>query len=284
MPIKMNNIPIDYYDEARSVIFGHTDIRPEILVILGSGFSRLVDLIKKSTRISTHVIPHFPCGNVQGHPGNLYVGSLGKTSVYCLQGRPHYYEGWNDADMRFAIQLFAHLGVKRLIVTNACGSMNPEILPKDMMLIKDHINMMGRNPLVGEEDNDFGSRFVDMTDPYDPEFLELAETVAKKMKINYHKGVYVGYLGPSYETKSEIQCFRQMGGDAIGMSTVPEVIVANRCQMKVLGIASITNWATGLASEPLSHERVLERSNQIDIVLSEWIRQIILQLAKETRH
>lgn len=281
MPEIMNIIQKNFYDEAKTVIFGHTDIRPELLVILGSGFSQLVDLIKKPTRISTRVIPHFPCGNVPGHPGNLYVGFLGKTPVYCLQGRPHYYEGWSDADIRFPIQLFAYLGVKRMIVTNACGGMNPSYLPGEMMLITDHINMMGRNPLVGETANDFGVQFVDMSHPYDPELLEVAETVARKQNIPYHKGVYVGYLGPSYETKSEIQCFRSLGGDAIGMSTVPEVIVARRCQMKVLGIAGITNQATGLSPFSLAHEDVLEMSRRIDIRLSEWIRHIIHQWEKD---
>lgn len=281
MPAIMNIENKSFYDEAKSVIFNHTEWRPDLMVILGSGFSELTKTLKRSTRISYHVIPHFPSGDIMGIEGNLHVGLLGKRPVYCLQKRPHYYEGWSDFDMRFFIQLFAYLGVKYVILTNACGGMNPSFQPGDIMLITDHINQMGRNPLVGQRADALGEQFVDMTTPYDLELQGVALSAAKKQKIDLRQGIYVGYLGPSYETKSEIQVFRQMGGDAIGMSTVPEAIVARRSGMKVLGLSCITNRATGVSPEKLSHEAVLSVSQQIASDLFPLIKEIVSRIGQQ---
>lgn len=267
--------------KARDTIFSLTELRPEILIILGSGLGTFIELVQD--RISLPYANLFPFQKpvVEGHGGLLHIGHLHGTPIYCMQGRNHYYEGYSDQEIRFPIQLFAHLGVKTLLVTNACGGMNPELVPGDLMLIADHINMIGRNPMIGATDYDLGPRFFDMSEPYSLKLIALAERIGKKQGIGIKKGVYVGYSGPSYETKAEIAAFRMLGGDAVGMSTVPEVIVANQCGMEVLGISCITNMATGMQKRKLTHSEVIEVANQAGEKLSRLLSGIVFEIGKK---
>ena len=263
------------FDEAAAFIKSKTRLRPEILVILGSGLGGFADSIDDRIDISYQDIPHYRKSGVSGHNGMLSIGTINGKPIYCLQGRNHYYEGCSNQEMRFPIQLFAHLGVKKLILTNACGSMVESIEPGNMVLISDHINMMGKNPMEGDNDDAFGLRFFDMGEPYDQELIDLAKKVAKENNLKLHEGVYVGYLGPSYETKAEIKAYRAMGGDIIGMSTVPETIVARHAGIRVLAIASVTNMATGISRTRLSHTEVLEVGSQISSKLGKLLSEIV---------
>ena len=263
------------FDEAAAFIKSKTRLRPEILVILGSGLGGFADSIDDRIDISYQDIPHYRKSGVSGHNGMLSIGTIKGKPIYCLQGRNHYYEGCSNQEMRFPIQLFAHLGVKKLTLTNACGSMVESIEPGNMVLISDHINMMGKNPMEGDNDDAFGLRFFDMGEPYDQELIDLAKKVAKENNLKLHEGVYVGYLGPSYETKAEIKAYRAMGGDIIGMSTVPETIVARHAGIRVLAIASVTNMATGISRTRLSHTEVLEVGSQICSKLGRLLSEIV---------
>lgn len=250
----------------------------DFLIILGSGLGDFANHLSNPLIISYQDIPYFPLKQIQGHSGELVLGTLYNKTVAIMKGRPHYYQGYSDEEMRFPIHLFARLGVKKVIITNACGGMNPDFIPGDIMLIEDHINMMGRNPLTGDNQDEIGLRFVDMTEPYKQDWIQLFSEIASHEKIQIKKGIYVSYFGPNYETKSEIKAYRQLGGDAVGMSTVPEVIVANHAGMNVLGISCITNMSTGISKTSLSHEEVLVVSKQalskISILLLKFIESV----------
>ncbi|MFW5794938.1 MAG: purine-nucleoside phosphorylase [Bacillota bacterium] len=252
--------------------------KAEILVILGSGLDEYLhktDIIKS---LSLAKILDVKTDETIGHKGIVYLVKINNKNVYLLSGRKHYYENPNDKTMREIIQAFAYVGVKTLIVTNASGGMNPNFKPGDIMVIEDHINMMGRNPLVGDNNNDLGPRFVDMSEAYDKGYRDLIKFIAKKVTIEIKQGIYVSYLGPSYETPAEIRAFRMLGGDAIGMSTVPEVIVARHANIKVLGISVITNMASGISKSKLTHEEVLKTSaaslSKFSILLTEFINKL----------
>lgn len=273
----MNNSK-NKFDEAIRFIKAKSTFNPEILIILGSGLGAFAKLIKDRIDIPYADIPHFRAASISGHKGVLSIGTVKGKSIYCMQGRNHYYEGCTNEEMRFPIQLFALLGVKVLILTNACGSMVDKIKPGTMALITDHINMMGKNPMEGDNQDYIGPRFFDMSEPYNKELNDIAKAVAKENNIELNQGVYVSYLGPSYETKAEIKAYRAMGGDLIGMSTVPEVIVARHAGIKVLGIASVTNMATGISEVKLSHEEVLTIGAQIANTLGKLLTQIVERL------
>ncbi|MBI9009917.1 MAG: purine-nucleoside phosphorylase [Tenericutes bacterium] len=231
---------------------------PETMIILGSGINSFVNNLNDSESISYKELFNYDTDASIGHSGLLHLGYINKKSILVLEGRKHYYENVSDFDMRQMIQAFASIGVKNIVVTNACGGMNESFKPGDIMVIEDHINMSGRNPLVGLNNNDLGPRFVDMSEPYDLDFREMIDKVALKENIELQHGIYVSYIGPSYETKAEIRAFRMLGGDAVGMSTVPEVIIARQANMRVLGLSLITNMSTGITKNLLSHEEVLE--------------------------
>ncbi len=236
--------------------------KSEILIILGSGLSEYVESVEIIDSFNIKDIFNIKTDESIGHKGIVYlVKAAGKVS-YIMSGRVHYYEGTEDHVMRDIIQSFAYSGVKTLIVTNACGGMNLNFKPGDIMMITDHINMSGRNPLVGVNNNDLGPRFVDMSVAYDLEYRKIFKDISLENNIDIKEGVYVSYLGPSYETPAEIRAFQILGGDAVGMSTVPEVILARHSGMRVLGISVITNLASGLSSNKLNHEEVLENSKK----------------------
>lgn len=251
------------------------NITPSLGIILGSGLGSLASKVENQIVIPYKNIPYFPQSKVSGHSYNLIVGNIGKTKVVLMQGRFHYYEGYSLKELTFPIYVLKMLGISSLIVTNACGGINSSFTPGDLMIIKDHINMLGNNPLIGDNDERFGPRFPDMSEAYSKESIQLAKKVANKLNIDIKEGVYALYSGPSYETAAEIQAYKNLGADAIGMSTVPEVIVANYLNIKVLGISCITNMATGISKTKHSHEEVLQVANKASKNLCLLVEEII---------
>ncbi|MCQ2327292.1 MAG: purine-nucleoside phosphorylase [Bacteroidales bacterium] len=243
--------------EAKEFIEKKINQIPQIAIILGSGLSPLAEQIKNPVTISYKDIPHFPVSTVKGHAGNLVIGALQGKVVMCMQGRFHYYEGYTMQEVTFPIRVMQLLGVKTLIVTNAAGGVNKTFSTGDIMLITDHISRMP-NPLIGPNDDRLGERFPSMSEVYDKTLMSLAKSVAKKNNIEIKEGVYVGNTGPSFETNAEYVMFRTLGISAVGMSTVPEVIVAAHAKMKVLGLSVISNvFNEDIEQEP-THQEVLE--------------------------
>lgn len=262
--------------ESADFIRERTDKMPSLGVILGSGLGSLVDIMEEKTVIPYPEIPNFPQSSVAGHAGNLVIGRIGKEIIIAMQGRFHFYEGFTMKEVTYPIYVMKLLGVKNLIVTNACGGINRAFVPGDLMLLTDYINMLGNNPLIGENDERLGVRFPDMSEAYSLELLAKAEKTAKALGIAYQKGVYAIFSGPCYETAAEIRAYERLGADAIGMSTIPETIVANYLGMKVLGIACITNMATGIAKEKHTHEEVVRIANESSSKLCAWVEKLLL--------
>lgn len=263
--------------ESAEYIMQRTQKAPSIGIILGSGLGALVDIMENKVVISYAEIPNFPQSTVAGHAGNLVVGTIGEQTVVAMQGRFHYYEGFSMREVTYPIYVMQQLGVESLIVTNACGGINKNLKTGDLMLLTDYINLAGANPLVGANDEKFGPRFPDMSEAYSKELRGNAEMVAKQQGIAYREGVYLMTAGPCYETAAEIRAFAVMGADAVGMSTVPETIVANYLGMKVLGIGCITNMATGIATVKHTHEQVMKIANEASVKLCSWVKEIVLQ-------
>ena len=252
-------------------------VTPEIGLILGSGLGILADEIEDAVAIPYSEIPNFPVSTVHGHAGQLVIGQLSGKTVIAMQGRFHHYEGYTMDKVTFPVRVMKLLGVEKLIVTNAAGGVNKDFTPGDLMLITDHINMMG-NPLIGANDERFGPRFPDMSTAYDKEFQQMARTVAADLNIAIQEGVYLGLTGPTYETPAEIRMIRTLGGDAVGMSTVPEVIVANHSSMRVLGISCITNMAAGILDQPLNHEEVIETTERVKNTFLQYVKELVKNL------
>ena len=227
-------------------------------IILGSGLGALGDQLENAVAIPYEDIPGWASSSAPGHSGRLVIGELSGKRVLCMQGRLHFYEGHPFSAVTFPLRVMHNLGVRTLIVTNAAGGINFDYSVGDIMLITDHINFMGGNPMVGKNDDHFGERFFDMGTAYTPALRKLAKICAASLNMNLHEGVYVAVTGPSYETPAEIRAFRAMGADAVGMSTVPEVIAARHCGMDILGLSLITNHAAGVKDEVLGHEEVME--------------------------
>lgn len=267
----------DKIQESVSYIKAQTDIKPTVGIILGSGLGSLVDSVENSVVIPYHNIPQFPQSKLEGHAGNLVLGTIGNYNTVVMQGRFHYYEGFEMKEVTYPLFVMKEMGVSHLIVTNACGGINPDFSPGDLMLIDDFINGVGTNPLHGVNDDRFGPRFPDMSDPYSSSFRNVARNVAKDLIIDYKEGVYAFFQGPYYETRAEIKMYGKLGADAIGMSTVPETIVANYLGIKVLGVSVITNMATGLRDGKHSHEEVVEIANKASANLVQWVKEILEQ-------
>lgn len=265
-------------EEAKGYIQSLQTIKPTIGLILGSGLGELADEIQDAVRVPYESIPHFPVSTVEGHAGQLVIGRLQGQAVIAMQGRFHYYEGYSMQEVTFPVRVMKALGVEHLIVTNACGGMNPGFEPGDLMLIQDHLNMTGANPLIGENEAELGPRFPDMSRAYTPELLGLVEETAKSLDIRVKKGVYAGITGPTYMTPAELKMLRLVGGDAVGMSTVPEVIVASHMKMKVIGISCVTDMAIGEHLEPLSHEQVIEVANRTKPKFISLVKEIVTRL------
>lgn len=253
-------------------------LQPQIGLILGSGLGVLAEEIENPVIIPYEKIPDFPVSTVVGHAGRMVVGNLEGKCVLVMQGRFHYYEGYTMDEVTLPIRVMKLLGIETLFVTNASGGVNECFNVGDLMFIQDHINLMGTNPLMGKNFEEFGHRFPDMTYAYNRDLIKLGEAVAEKLGVPCRKGIYIGVTGPSYETPAEIKAFRGMGADAVGMSTVPEVIVANHMKMKVLGISCITNMAAGVLPQPLNHEEVMETAEITKPKFIKLVRGIIKEV------
>jgi len=264
--------------EATTYIEKQTVVRPEIGLILGSGLGVLADEIKDAVKIPYETIPHFPVSTVEGHAGQFVVGKLSGKNVVAMQGRFHYYEGYSQQEVVLPVYVMKFLGVTTLIATNAAGGINPSFEPGDLMIITDHLNMTGDNPLIGPHIPELGPRFPDMSRAYDPELVQLAEKVAERLDIPVYKGVYAGVSGPTYLTPAELIMLRKLGGSAVGMSTVPEVIAANHADLRVLGISCITDVSNGEELEPLTHEHVLEVASRTRPRFIQLIKGIIEEM------
>jgi len=240
--------------EAATVLKRHIHFQPKIGIILGSGLDALADEIEEAVRVRFADVPHFPVSSVEGHRGEVVAGRLCGAGLFALSGRVHYYEGYAMQQVVFPIRVMAAFGVKTVIVASAVGAVNESYRPGDIVAISDHINLIGDNPLRGS------SNFVDLTEAYSEELRNLAQTTADKLVIRLQSGVYVALSGPCYETPAEIRALRSLGADIVGMSTVPEVIMANSLGMRVLGFSMVTNMGAGMSAKPLSHQEVLETS------------------------
>lgn len=261
--------------ESVNYIKNKVDNKPVVAVILGSGLGDLVNVVEKSKYIEYKDIPNFPQSTVVGHEGRLVFGEINGVEVLLMQGRFHYFEGYTMKQVTYPVYVMQQLGIKKLIVTNACGGINTSFSPGTLMLINDFINLVSDNPLIGVNDERFGPRFPDMSEPYKIELIEKAKAIADEIGVEYKEGVYAGFMGPYYETAAEIRAIGRQGADAVGMSTVPETIVANYLGMDVLGIACITNMATGIQKVKHSHERVVETARKASVNLCKWVVKII---------
>nr|P77834.1 RecName: Full=Purine nucleoside phosphorylase 1; Short=PNP 1; AltName: Full=Inosine phosphorylase; AltName: Full=Inosine-guanosine phosphorylase; AltName: Full=Purine nucleoside phosphorylase I; Short=PNP I; Short=Pu-NPase I [Geobacillus stearothermophilus]BAA13509.1 purine nucleoside phosphorylase [Geobacillus stearothermophilus] len=253
---------------------------PQIGLILGSGLGVLADEIEQAIKIPYSDIPNFPVSTVEGHAGQLVYGQLEGATVVVMQGRFHYYEGYSFDKVTFPVRVMKALGVEQLIVTNAAGGVNESFEPGDLMIISDHINNMGGNPLIGPNDSALGVRFPDMSEAYSKRLRQLAKDVANDIGLRVREGVYVANTGPAYETPAEIRMIRVMGGDAVGMSTVPEVIVARHAGMEVLGISCISNMAAGILDQPLTHDEVIETTEKVKADFLRFVKAIVRNMAK----
>lgn len=264
--------------EAVDYIKGRVNINPEIAIILGSGLGNLANVIEDKIEIEYKDIPNFPVSTVPGHAGRLIFGKLADKEVLAMQGRFHIYEGYAPQCVVFPVRVFKKLGVESLFVTNAAGAVNKDFKAGQLMIIEDHISFFCPSPLRGSNDDEFGSRFPSMSSCYDKDYIKKALSIAQRNGMDVAKGVYCYCQGPMFETPAEIKAIRILGADAVGMSTVPEVITAVHAGMKVLGISCITNMAAGILDVPLSHEEVLEAGKKVENVFSRYVIDLIKEL------
>jgi purine-nucleoside phosphorylase len=254
-----------------------TKTRPEIGIILGTGLGALAKEIDVESQVSYEDIPHFPLSTVESHAGRLIFGKLGKNNknVMVMQGRFHYYEGYSMQQITFPVRVMKALGCHTLLVSNACGGMNPLFNPGDLMIMTDHINLLGDNPLIGPNDDELGPRFPDMSEPYTKSLIALAEQIAIEEKIRVQRGVYVAVAGPNLETRAEYRFLRSIGADVVGMSTVPEVIVAVHSAMKVLGISVVTDACLPDALEPVNIAKILKIAAEAEPKLTLLMKRVV---------
>ena len=262
-------------EHATRVIRSRISVEPRIALVLGSGLGGFADDFEEAVGIPYEDIPGFVRSTAQGHAGRLVVGKIDSVPVLAMQGRVHYYEGYSLEEVTFAVRTFGLLGVKTLVLTNAAGGINVQLTQGALMVISDHLNLMGVNPLRGANDERFGPRFPDMSAVYSRELQELVIDEAKAIGVEVRRGIYGALSGPSYETPAEIHLLRNLGADAVGMSTVPEAIVARHMGLEVLGISCITNMAAGISDEPINHEEVIETGNRVRETFAELLRQVI---------
>lgn len=261
----------EHINAAVKAIRGRDKRKPGIGVVLGTGLGALAGKIKKKTVIPYAEIPHFPRSTVDSHAGELIIGEVGSKTVIALSGRFHYYEGYSMQEVTFPVRVAKALGIKTLVVSNACGGLNPQFRSGDLMLITDHINFMGDNPLIGPNDDALGPRFPDMCDPYTVSLQKLAETEALRLGIHLQRGVYLACSGPNLETRAEYRMMRTMGADVVGMSTVPEAIVAVHAGLKVLGFSAITDECMPDALEPVNIEKIIAVANAAEPTLTKLV-------------
>ncbi len=262
-------------NEARDYIKSKVDFTPEIGLILGSGLGVMGEEVEDKIIIDYKDIPNFPVSTVEGHKSRFIFGTLNGKKVAVMQGRFHFYEGYQIQQTVFPVWVMKALGITKMIVTNAAGGVNTDYKPGNLMIIKDHINLSGNNPLIGPNIEEFGVRFPDMSAAYSPRMINITKECAKEIGISMQEGVYMYLTGPTYETPAEIRAFRILGADAVGMSTAPEVIIANHSGVEVMGISCITNMAAGILNQPLSHHEVMETAEAVKNNFIKLIKAII---------
>jgi purine-nucleoside phosphorylase len=266
--------------EAAEAVRSRTDLQPRIGLVLGSGLGAFADTLDGALRIPFEEIPHFVASTVAGHAGALVLGRSEGVPVAVLQGRVHYYEGHSLQQVVFPVRVLGQLGVTTLVVTNAAGAVNAAYAPGDLMIVEDHVNLIG-NPLVGPNAEALGPRFPDMSEAYDRRLRDLAEAACAAVGIRARRGIYLALTGPSYETPAEIRMARTLGADAVGMSTAPEVVAARHMGMRVVGISCISNLAAGVSARPLDHHEVLETSERVKAPLLAVLARIVARAAEE---
>lgn len=277
---------VDLYDRLTSVadlIRSRSGMSPDVGIILGSGLGAFADTFEDAVVIPYQEIPGFPTSSVPGHEGRLVVGRLGDATVVAMQGRVHFYEGYAPWQVAFPARVLCMLGIRALVVTNAAGGIRADLAPGDLMRITDQLNLSGMNPLIGHNDDRLGPRFPDMSTAYDPALGALLDEVAREVEVDLRSGVYSCLSGPTYETPAEIRMLRILGADAVGMSTVPEVIAASHMGVPVTGISCITNFAAGIGDKPLSHEEVAEVAHMARDRFSNLLRVFLPRAAAARR-
>jgi purine-nucleoside phosphorylase len=267
---------------AARFLLEQTSLRPKIGLVLGSGLGAFADELSDAVRVPYSQIPSFPLSTAIGHTGQMVIGKVGDVPAAVMQGRVHLYEGYSAEQVAFPVRVLGGMGVQALIVTNAAGGINTKYTQGALVVISDHINLQGQNPLVGLNDERFGPRFPDMTQAYWKPYREMALKAARKLGKTVHEGVYAGLLGPSYETPAEIRYLRVIGADLVGMSTIPEVITAQHMGMKVLGISCVTNMAAGILDQPLNHQEVLDTAERVKGDFVGLLRAVLRDVAEDT--
>lgn len=265
-------------EHAARTIRARTAEEARVALVLGSGLGAFADDLSEATAIPYEEIPGFSSSTAEGHAGKLVIGKVDKVPVLAMQGRVHFYEGYSLEEVTFPIRTFKLLGVKTLVLTNAAGGIDVELTQGGLMVISDHLNLMGVNPLRGPNDERFGPRFPDMTEVYSKELQEIVVEEARAIEVEVRRGIYAALAGPSYETPAEIHMLRTFGADAVGMSTVPEAIVARHMGMNVLGISCITNMAAGISDEPISHAEVMETGEKVKATFTQLLGRVIVRL------
>ena len=271
---------LERLDAAAEAVRARTPLRPAIGVVLGSGLGAFADALEDAVAVPFGEIPHFPASTVAGHGGALVVGRCQGIPVAVMKGRVHFYEGYTLEQVVFPVRVLGRLGVRTLVLTNAAGAINPAFAPGDLMVIEDHLNLLG-NPLLGPNEDALGPRFPDMSEVYDRGLRDVAEAAGRAVAGRCHRGVYVSLTGPSYETPAEIRMFRTMGADAVGMSTVPEVIAARHMGMRVVALSCLTNMAAGVTDRKLDHREVLETGERVKAALLEVLARVVTEAARE---
>jgi purine-nucleoside phosphorylase len=269
---------LEMIDETLAVIKSKTDKNFPVGIILGTGLGGLVNEIKVEFAIDYDQLPHFPLSTVESHTGKLIFGKLGGKDVVAMQGRFHFYEGYSMKQITYPVRVMKKLGVETLLVSNACGGMNPIYSRGDLMLMSDHINLLGDNPLIGPNDDEFGPRFPDMSEPYSNDLIELAEKVALENGVKVQKGVYVAVPGPNLETRAEYRFLRNIGADVVGMSTVPENIVANHMGIKVLGISIITDECFPDSLQPVNVQEIIATAMEAEPKMTLILKEVVSKL------
>jgi purine-nucleoside phosphorylase len=266
-------------DSAAQLILSRTHLRPRVGLVLGSGLGAFADSLSDAAAVPYTEIPSFPKSTAIGHAGRMVVGNAGEVAVAAMQGRVHQYEGYTAQEVTFPIRVFARMGIRSVILTNAAGGINLGYSQGALVLIRDHINLQGANPLVGPNHDRFGVRFPDMTHAYSRAFRKIAREEAAKINFTLYEGVYAAMLGPSYETPAEIEYLRRIGADLVGMSTVAEVVAARHMGLNVLAISCVTNMAAGILDQPLSHAEVMETGERVKSTFEALLRAIIPRIA-----
>ncbi|HEX8285186.1 MAG TPA: purine-nucleoside phosphorylase [Pyrinomonadaceae bacterium] len=265
-------------EHAARTLRSRADSDVRVALVLGSGLGAFADEVEDAVSVPYSEIPGFARPTVEGHAGRLVIGKVGGVAVAAMQGRFHFYEGYTLEEVTFPVRVLGLLGAQSLVLTNAAGGLNNSYEQGALVLISDHLNLMGTNPLLGRNDPRFGPRFPDMTEVYDREYQDAAITEAREMGLELRRGIYAGLTGPSYETPAEIRMLRLLGADAVGMSTVPEAIVARQMGLRVLGFSCITNMAAGVLDKPINHEEVIETGERVRETFAELLRRVIPKL------